>query len=598
MSRFNDDFENHEPKTDDPWGYQEDPIEDDLTGEYEEGVTKTPTSNPAYNPKPASAPQPEQNGNVQNPFATMKKETGIPVPFGNNATKQSSPAKSAIPKALSNKQSKNGTQNSSDQKEPTQKDNMVSLAKSQDVFLDQDRIPCVSIINGSNIRDIEIQSSEYEVYLLQKYVDHYGSIPYDVKDAVKLSRSRAIINQKVYPVHTRFNFDGQRLLLDLCDGMGNIVYADRNGWDVRQKGFNKFRQPKYMKPLPYPDRNGDLLDLLDCVSFDNHMDRVLVPVWIVGALASNLDRPILMISGTQGSGKTTTADIIRSCIDPVNLTGLSAPSTERDFAVTLRRQQVPSFDNLTFIKGEIQDLMARVVTGGAIERRKLYTDDESHFVRFKRAMILTGISNPITQDDLLDRTLSIQLRRSSNTERRLKADILKRFEQKQASIIGGILNTFVGALNIQDSLELDELPRLADFYHFGVAIAEYLGEQQGFGKEMFARAFNNSMRQSYQYGADDDPLAFTVLDFLRELNKTKPQDKHCFKVSDLHKDLNKYAPTIDIDPKELPGSPSILSRKLKGVRQALEHMGWDMTFSTSARVARTVTFSIRKSLGT
>ena len=598
MSRHFDDSENPKNNDYDPWGIQEDPNEEEWLRSIEEGAQQTPPSNPAFNPQPVSAPQPEQTGKAKNPFATMKTETVTPVSFGKNATKQPSTTKLAKKQTPSNKQNQNGIQNASDQKEPTQKGNMASLAKAQDVFLDQDRIPCVSIINGSNIRDIEIQSSEYEVYLLQKYVDQYGSIPYDVKDAVKLSRSRAIVNQKVYPVYTRFNFDGQRLLLDLCDGMGSIVYADRNGWDVRQKGYHKFRQPDYMKPLPYPDRNGDLLDLLGCVSFDNPMDRVLVPIWVVGALASNIDRPILMISGTQGSGKTTTADIIRSCIDPVNLTGLGAPSTERDFAVTLRRQQVPSFDNLTRISGDIQDLMARVVTGGSIERCKLYTDNESNFTRFKRAMILTGICNPITQDDLLDRTLSIQLRRFSNTERRLKADILKRFEQKQASIIGGILNTFVGALNIQDSLKLDALPRLADFYHFGAAIAEYLGEQQSFGKEMFARAFNNSMRQSYQYGADDDPLSFTVLDFLKELNKTNPQVKYDFKVSELHANLKKYAPGIDIDPKELPGSPSILSRKLKGIKQALEHMGWDMAFSSSARVARTVTFSIRKSLGT
>lgn len=595
MSKYSDNFENKQ-RVDDPWGYQEDPNEDELIKDFEEGPNQFPPS--AMTPQPPASLPPRQKEVETNPFSEMK---GPNDSTSKPAKPQESPPKKSKAKAANKKQKQTAQNNSTPQTNPTQKDNMLTIVKSQDVFLDQDKIPYVSIVKGASIKDVPIKSDDYEAHLMMEYVRHHGSVPADVRDAMKLSRAFAITNEKILPVHTRFHFDGQTLLLDLCDGNGNIVHADRSGWRVVHKGLNKFYQPAYMKPLPIPDENGDIMDLFGFLNFDSPMDKVLAAIWIVTALASNTDRPILLISGTQGAGKTTAADIIRSCIDPVNLSGLGTPSTERDFAVTLRRQQVPSFDNLTFIKGGIQDLMARVVTGGSIERCKLYTDNDSSFISFKRAMILTAISNPITQDDLLDRTLSLKLRRFTETERKLKADIKKQFELKHASILGGILDTFVGALKIMDTLNPEELklPRLADFYFLGLAAAEFLGESKGFGKDMFAQSVTHAMRQSYSYGVDDDPLSYALLDFLRKQQDTNHQASYCYKISDLHNDLKQHASGIEVDPKELPGSPSILSRKLKGVQQALEHMGWGMTFGKGPQNSyRTVTFRIRKNLET
>jgi hypothetical protein len=321
-----------------------------------------------------------------------------------------------------------------------------------------------------------------------------------------------------------------------------------------------------------------------------------VTVWIVAVLKSEIDRPILLISGEPGSGKSSVAEIIRSAIDPVDLTGLGIPTDEKDFAVTLHRQQIPSFDNLSFISGKIQDLMCRVVTGGSIERRKLYTDNETFYVKFKRAMILTAIENPITQHDLLDRTLTITRRRYDDTENRSKVDYLERFKKKHASILGGILNTFVGALNVLDTLGLDKLPRLADYYKFGMAVAEYIGEDKGFGKEMFSKAMKYAMRKNYKIDVDEDALTFVLQSYLKHQHDQSNQNQCSFTVSKLFEELKKYASEIGIDPNELPGAASSLSRKLKGVVQALEHIGWSMKFSENARVARIVSFTVKTGL--
>ena len=595
MTKYHLDIETDENETFNPWEPFVDIIEEQFADNSEDGEQhlqhiSTPKVATHYSFPKCSEKQTNPFA-VDIPTSTSPNFHNTEIAKKPSATEPETPTKNQQEDKISKSKKK-----SEPEKKQTQQSLLSSIAQSQELYLNQDKIPYVTIRNGLTTRDIEINSSYYSEYLLLECFKTHGFTPTDVKSAVKLSNALAITSGKIHPVHNRFNFNGKKLVLDLCDGMDRIVVADKNGWHVTQKGNYKFNQPDYMQPLPIPDENGDIEDLLDFFDFHNPLDKVLATVWIVTALATEIDRPILLISGTQGSGKTTVADIIRSTIDPVSLTGMSMPRTERDFGVHLHRHQIPSFDNLTRLSGDNQDLMCRVVTGGSIERRKLYSDMDSVFIHFKRAMILTGINNPITQDDLLDRTLSLKLRRFPDTERKLKADIMQQFELKRASILGGILNTFVGALNVLDTLKLDRFPRLADFFRFGVAVAEHLGESRGFGKAMFIRAMTCSMRQSYQYGADDDPLTFTLIDLLREQSTSLGQDKYTFKAKELFEKLVKHAPGIDIDPNELPRSPSSLSRALKKVRQALEHQSWDMEFSSSARTAREITFSIRYGL--
>lgn len=148
MSRHFDDYETKNQPVDDPWGYQEDPNEEDLIRQYEEGVQQTPPPSPAMNPQPASAPQPELTGKAKNPFVTLKQDAVTETPFGKNTPKQSAPVKPAQSNTPQQKRSSKSSNDSSDQKKPTQKDNMLAIVKGQDVFLDQDKVPYVSIEIG------------------------------------------------------------------------------------------------------------------------------------------------------------------------------------------------------------------------------------------------------------------------------------------------------------------------------------------------------------------------------------------------------------------------------------------------------------------
>lgn len=578
----------------DPWGPNEgprDPFEEDLEQNFYDELDPPQQGQHEQKLEKQSFETPETRNN---PFVNTDIQEKQPEPPKSKPNQQIEPQKTDTPlKEVKEEKTESKTSQKTDtEKKQSPKNLLAELVNEQELYMNQDKIPFASIFTAYGHKEIEISSSYYEEHLLLQYFKKYETTIPDVKNAVKLSRALAITNEKIIPVHTRFHFTGEELFLDLCDGYNNIVVANRNGWKVTKNHKIKFYEPDYLEKLPEPDENGAIVDLLDFLDFKNPLDKVLVAVWIVTALATNIDRPILLLTGSQGSGKTLAADIIRSIIDPVNMTGMSLPKTERDFAVHLRRHQVPSFDNLTSISGTIQDLMCRIVTGGSIEGRRLYTDNDSFSINFKRAMILTGINNPITQDDLLDRILSVKLNRFSDTERKCRIDIWKKFEKKQAAILGGVLDAFVGALNLLDNLKLKELPRLADFYRFGVAVSEYLGESQGFGKEMFDKAIKNSMRQNYKQDIDENPLVFALVYLLNDQQLDPLRRNVTFTVQELFEKLQEYSAAIGIDPKELPGSSSALSRRLKKIQHELRHQGWNMEFSQDKRIAREVSFKM------
>ena len=71
-----------------------------------------------------------------------------------------------------------------------------------------------------------------------------------------------------------------------------------------------------MLELPDPVEGGTLGDLRRFVNVERTEDFILVVSWLVGAFQPGGPYPLLALHGEQGSAKTTTANILRSLIDP------------------------------------------------------------------------------------------------------------------------------------------------------------------------------------------------------------------------------------------------------------------------------------------
>lgn len=112
-----------------------------------------------------------------------------------------------------------------------------------------------------------------------------------------------------------------------------------------------------------------------------------------------------------------------------------------------------------------------LATGGAYATRTLHTTSDETVIELKKPVMLNGIPVNVTAQDLLDRTLHIDLPviESRITESEIETLLIKVIQ----SIFSGLLDIFVKVLGILPTItdiERHELPRMADFALLGEAV--------------------------------------------------------------------------------------------------------------------------------
>ena len=71
----------------------------------------------------------------------------------------------------------------------------------------------------------------------------------------------------------------------------------------------------------------------------------LIMGWLIGCFKPIGPKPLLVIQGEQGSGKSLLASILRKLVDPTKADKTSLPSSERDLYVQAQNNFMLSFDN-------------------------------------------------------------------------------------------------------------------------------------------------------------------------------------------------------------------------------------------------------------
>src|SRR5262249_33725091 len=132
--------------------------------------------------------------------------------------------------------------------------------------------------------------------------------------------------------------------------------------------------------------------------------------------------------------------------------------------------QVFMVDNLNSVPVWAIDFLCRLVTGEADSKRQLYTDDDDVVYEMRRLVLLNGINPPADRADFQDRVLPIQSARLPDDQRGTEADIGAPHDRERGRWLGAILELLSRAIAREPSLELAELPRLADWGRYAAAV--------------------------------------------------------------------------------------------------------------------------------
>jgi hypothetical protein len=217
-----------------------------------------------------------------------------------------------------------------------------------------------------------------------------------------------------------------------------------------------------MQALLLPTVSSNLDVLWDYLNI-TESDRALVVAWLVAAMRPRGPYPILVLQGEQGTAKSTAAKVMRSLIDPSAAPLRSVPRDERDLMITARNSWIIALDNLSGLSPWLSDALCRIATEGGFVTRELYTDTDEVIINVQRPIILNGIDDIATRQDLIDRAIIINLEPIPDDKRRPEAEFWRSFNEARLAILGALLDRVSRALRELANARLKRRPRMADF---------------------------------------------------------------------------------------------------------------------------------------
>ncbi len=345
-------------------------------------------------------------------------------------------------------------------------------------------------------------------------------------------------------------------MLDLGTPDGAAVVVDAGGWRVEKRSAIVFERSKLTGALPVPVRGGSVDELRRVVNVDDDSWALLVG-WIVAGFIPEIEHPVLLVGGAQGTGKTTAARLACGVFNPSGAPVQSQPRDEERWATILANTWSIVVDNISKIPPWWSDALCRAVTGDGFSKRSHYVEKALTVFAFSRVVALTSIDAGALRGDLGERLLLVDLEEIPTQRDRRKNSAM--FEEAHPRILGAFLDLVSGVLARRDKIVVEELPRLADF---GLVLAS-LDEMRG--TDSLAR-FNRQRERIADDVVDADPVGSTVAEWLGATAGTV----HTINMKELRREL--VAHDDEVAPR-LPRTDKGLSAALRRLAPALRLRG-------------------------
>jgi hypothetical protein len=256
----------------------------------------------------------------------------------------------------------------------TQSEVLLRLAEVAKLFNIEDGTCYADITINGHRETHAIRRKSFDQWLrFRYYLDTGGLAPNNesMNTAINSLEARARFDSPERQVFVRVGGSEETAFLDLGNAEWEVVRVTSERWDIICDPDVRFHRPSSLMKIPRPEQNGNVLALRQFVNVGSENDFVLVVAWLLATLRHSGPYPVMVITGEQGSAKSTFCKLIKMLIDPQKGGLRSNPKNSHDLFIAASNSHIVAIDNVSGLSDWLSDSFCRLATGGVLKQESL-----------------------------------------------------------------------------------------------------------------------------------------------------------------------------------------------------------------------------------
>lgn len=380
-------------------------------------------------------------------------------------------------------------------------------SKRNEAFVESDEYP------GSKGFYKQLGKSETDDHLNGLFLKSFGYLMSEssLKLLNRMLKHKAKSENKWRTVHRRVAKNGKKIIVNM--GNGSVMMISPKGIDFTNKPPARFEVNNNIGVIVRPDlENGDL-NILKKYLLVNQGHFKLILTFLFNCFFTDTHYVMLVLFGPAGSAKSFITRVTKTIADPSRVKLRNHMSSIEDLVLSAMHSHLIDINNVSRLSDGIQDTLCTILTGGTRTTRTKYTNVEETVIHTHNPIVMNGISDFVTRDDLYERSIIIPLVKVGDPESEVtiksEKQLLREFKKDLPVIMGGFFNALKDILNESETFEpTEKLNRMADFHILGLVAERALGWKQG----SFTKAYNANIAHAQVHLLENSKVAQALIE--------------------------------------------------------------------------------------
>lgn len=413
----------------------------------------------------------------------------------------------------------------------------------------------------------------------------------ELRKVIEYMKDKIRLSGKTKMVVDRVAFEGDTVYYDMNDAEGSVIGVNNEDVilmhkeDLFDKEFCFYATSSMSEQVSFGKETevGNLVDLLKPYLNLSEDELKLLIITVLTFFIRDIPKPIILLEGGKGSGKTTLTNIIQRIVNPSNHSAFVMPKNKEDLIVALVNNYLIAIDNASALPKGASDLLCSAVTGASASNRKLFTDNNPNVVSFQNCILINGIDIKNAKPDFYDRAIKFRMKKLKG-DYKLSKSILQSFEKDLPVIMKSMFITLSEALAVHKTLDTYGRYRMADYVQWARAISIAM-----FGDdEVVLKAYENNRAEITDCVMEDNPVAVALKVYLESVEEFPVRMKPSDLLADVESKVREYDSNINnrfatlkntdiryaVRHPKWPKSPQAFSGELKKLVDNFEEEGY------------------------